>query len=151
MKKTFLVFALAFVSFSAISAKTKTEKIKELMYITNSGDMGVMMIDRFIEHYSQLMSDVPATFWEEFRKEISSEGLIDIVVPIYDKHLTEAEIDELLRFYKTPVGSKFVQTLPAIYQESYEAGAAFGEELGQKVYTKLVQSGLIPAEEGAGE
>lgn len=151
MKKTFLVFALAFASLHTISAQTKIEKIKELMYITNSGDMGVMMIERFIEHYSQLMPDVPPAFWEEFKKEISSDGLINLVVPIYDKHLTEAEIDELLRFYKTPVGSKFVQTLPAIYQESYDAGAQFGEELGQKVYTKLVQSGLIPAEEGAGE
>lgn len=146
MKKIFLVFVLASVSFQTITAKTKTEKIKELMYITNSGDMGIMMMDRFIEHYNQLIPDVPPTFWEEFRKEVSSEGLINIVVPVYDKHLTEAEIDELLRFYKTPVGSKFVQTLPAIYQESYEAGAIFGEELEQKVYIKLVQSGLIPAE-----
>ena len=41
-----------------------------------------------------------------------SKEMADIIVPIYDKHFTESDIDGLIAFYRTPVGKKFIKELP---------------------------------------
>lgn len=47
---------------------------------------------------------------------------------IYIEIFTEAEIKELLVFYKTPVGKKTIETMPEVFQK----GATIGQELTEK-------------------
>jgi hypothetical protein len=38
--------------------------------------------------------------------------------PIYDKYFSSDDLKELVAFYKSPIGEKFVKLMPQIYQES---------------------------------
>ena len=52
------------------------------------------------------------------KRQISAkEGLIDRVVPLYEKRYTHKEIQTLIRFYETPLGKKVTALRPQIAKE----------------------------------
>jgi len=53
------------------------------------------------------------------KRQISAEGgLMDRVVPLYDKHYTQGEVQKLIEFYATPLGKKVSALRPQIAKES---------------------------------
>jgi hypothetical protein len=56
-----------------------------------------------------------------------------LLVPIYATHLTRDEIEQLIRFYESPVGRRLTAVQPMISQESMAAGQTWGEAVGRIV------------------
>jgi uncharacterized protein len=56
------------------------------------------------------------------------DDLLNAIVPIYQKHLTKADLAAVTAFYSSPAGQKILKELPAIMSESMRAGG----EIGQK-------------------
>jgi len=56
----------------------------------------------------------------------SFDDLIDAIVPIYQKHLTKADLAAATAFYSSPAGQKILKELPSIMSESMQAGAEVG-------------------------
>jgi hypothetical protein len=55
---------------------------------------------------------------DEFPKRIHLDEILEIItMEIYDKFFTEAELKDLLAFYKSPTGRKFIAILPQISAE----------------------------------
>jgi hypothetical protein len=53
------------------------------------------------------------------KRQISAkDGLMDRVVPLYDKHYTHSEIQSLIQFYESPLRKKVSALRPKIAQES---------------------------------
>jgi len=70
------------------------------------------ILNQMISMFKQQQSSVPKEFWDEFTVEINRDGvsqLVDLVLPIYQKHLTEADLLGVIAFYETPVGKKFAE------------------------------------------
>jgi len=63
--------------------------------------------------------------------------LVDLVVPIYDRHLSEEDVDGVSAFYRSPVGRRVIKALPEIMAESQRAGQEWGQGLGMKVGRKI--------------
>ena len=59
------------------------------------------------------------------------DEMVDAIVPIYQKHVTKADLAAVTAFYSSPPGQKILKELPAIMSESMQAGG----EIGQKVFT----------------
>jgi len=51
------------------------------------------------------------------------DDLLNAIIPIYQRHLTKTDIEEMIRFYSSPVGQKLLREQPQIIQESMQAGA----------------------------
>ena len=45
-------------------------------------------------------------FYAKFRTKFDAQQLLDLAVPIYDRHFTHEEIKGLIQFYETPLGQK---------------------------------------------
>lgn len=135
MKKLLLVFVLFFVT--NIYSQNKQEKIKELLTMSGQANIGVQVLSQFIDHFKQAYPNVPERFWVDFLKEVNAEDLISKIVPIYDKYYTENDIDEMIKFYKSPVGIKMTNNLQNIFVESQESGRKWGTEIAEKVIKKL--------------
>lgn len=133
---TAILFLVSFGAFSQTS-DSKTAKIKTLLELTGSANLGNQMLDQMIVAFQKNSTKVPEEFWTNFRKEIDMNGFLLKIIPIYDKHYTEADLDGLIAFYQSDVGKKVTATLPAIMQESMEMGQAWGREIGEKVIKKL--------------
>ena len=69
------------------------------------------------------------------------EELVDLVVPIYAKHFTQADIRGLIAFHQTPLGKKLIDKQPLIMQESMAAGRLWGMRLGQRAMQKIKEKG----------
>ncbi|MGO9118091.1 MAG: ankyrin repeat domain-containing protein [Desulfomonilaceae bacterium] len=71
------------------------------------------------------------------------QGLIEKLVPVYEKHLTDEEVSELLKFYESPTGKKAAQAMPQISEESRRIVLEWRQSLAKKVMDK--QSELVSA------
>ncbi len=83
----------------------------------------------------------PAAAQDDFEKEllasIDPKELVDLIVPIYDQHFSEKDVDGMLAFYRSPLGQRVIKALPEVTAESQKAGAEWGKGLGMKVGRKI--------------
>jgi len=79
------------------------------------------------------IDEVSDTIFAEF----SPDELIDAVVPIYQKHLSKADLEAILAFYSSPAGQKVMKEMPAIMSESIEAGGEIGRKKMESVNRKI--------------
>jgi hypothetical protein len=90
--------------------------------------------------------NIPAAFWDRFAARVRNERgtLIDSLVPIYDRLFNVDELKELLRFYQTPFGKRFIAASPDLARESILAGQRWGFVIGQEIGAQLQREGLVP-------
>ena len=115
----------------------KQKDIRKLLKITGSGELGQQVMTQMMANFKKTMPQVPDKFWSDFMKEVRTDELVDLIVPVYDRNLTHDDVKELIRFYETPTGKKFVSVLPKITQESMVVGEKWGRDLGMRVMAKL--------------
>ncbi len=121
----------------------KTEKIKTLLEVTGSGKIGMQVVTQMIAAFKENYSNISDEFWNEFAKEIKPDDLVNLIIPVYEKYYTEDDIDQMIAFYKTPVGKKMIEVLPKVSQESMAVGQAWGKDLGEKVVVKMKEKGYL--------
>lgn len=144
MKKVILILCLVSFAFNfkAQTAATK-EHVKTLLELTGSGKLGMQVMNNMMGTLKKSMPDVPTKFWDEFMKGVNPETLVELVIPIYQKHYSDEEILQLMDFYKTPLGKKVLEKTPLISQESYAVGSEWGKTLGEQVVKKLKAEGYM--------
>jgi hypothetical protein len=57
----------------------------------------------------------------EIAKTYPVDTIIEDMIPVYQKHLTKADVDAMIGFYSSPSGKKILHEMPAIMAESMEA------------------------------
>jgi hypothetical protein len=92
------------------------------------------------------MPQVPAAFWDAFLAHARRDmpQLVDSLVPIYAAHFTRAELDQLVRFYESPIGRRLAEVQPLITQESMQAGQRWGARIGGEVGDSLARASTKP-------
>lgn len=76
------------------------------------------------------------------------DEMVEALIPIYQRHLSRADIEETIRFYSSPAGQKLLKEQPVMLQEGMAAGAAIQrkrmDELTAKIQErmqKLIEAG----------
>lgn len=136
--KLAIIPLLALISFSSNTFATQAseESVKQLMHKTGAGELGVQAMNQMLPALKQMLPDAPEAFWDDYMAEFNPEDLVEMTVPIYQKYLTEEEVQALNRFYETPAGKKLIKVQPQIMQESMMAGQQWGQAVAQDVMTK---------------
>lgn len=57
---------------------------------------------------------------DDLLKDFPVDGMLSDMIPIYQKHLSQADIDAMIAFYSSPTGKKLMQQLPQITQEAMQ-------------------------------
>jgi hypothetical protein len=65
------------------------------------------------------------------------DDLINAIIPIYQRHLTKTDIEEMIRFYSSPVGQKLLREQPQIIQESMNAGAGVQQKRMDEINARI--------------
>jgi hypothetical protein len=74
--------------------------------------------------------------FEEVTKAPLDE-MISAVISIYQRHLTKTDVEELIRFYSSPVGQKLLRQQPQIMRESMQAGAEIQRKRMDEIQARL--------------
>jgi hypothetical protein len=84
--------------------------------------------------------------------DIPVDELINAIIPIYQRHLTKTDLDDLIRFYGSPVAQKMLREQPEILQESMQAGAAVQQNRMDEIKMKIAArvQAMIDASEDSG-
>jgi hypothetical protein len=57
---------------------------------------------------------------DDIDKDYPIDAILKDMVPVYQRHLTKSDSDELIAFYSSPVGQKVLRELPAITSEAMQ-------------------------------
>lgn len=137
-KKLFrnLILSVFIISTPAFSETPSAESIKILMQRTGAAKLGHQMMSQMMPSMKKMIPNAPEKFWKDIMTEINSDKIIDLLIPIYQKHLTQSDIKAMNAFYDTPTGKKLMKVQPAIVQESMLVGQQWGQELAQKIMAR---------------
>ena len=130
-----------FLAAAAVFAQAKEDKIKSMLEMTGSDQLGIQVMESLIEEFKGLIPGVPDSYWDKFMEKITGDELVDLVVPLYSKYFTEEEIDDLIAFYKTKTGAKYIEILPDITDESMIIGQEFGQQKAMEILMELQKDG----------
>lgn len=118
-------------------AKLSSEQLaRKLLEVTGAAELGKQVADGMIESFRKMPS-LPPGFVDRFKQNVQADSLVELIVPIYMKHLDRETIIAAIRFYASAPGQRIVKTLPAVTAESMEAGKAWGSELARKTLKDL--------------
>lgn len=117
--------------------QTKHEKILQLLELTGAAKIGNQVTTHLIKSLKTSQRDIDQKFWDEIVNEFNGNEIIKLIVPVYEKHYTEDEIDQLILFYQSPIGKKMVEKMPLVMQESMEIGQNWGMEIGTRIMAKI--------------
>lgn len=69
--------------------------------------------------------------------DMPMDELLQAMVPIYRRHLTKSDIEEMIRFYGGPVGQKLLREQPQMMQEGMQAGMAIQQKRMDRIMAKV--------------
>jgi|SRR5579859_958101 len=149
MRLRHLALLLAFLAVLPAQAATKQEKIHELIEVTEVSKQMEKALDSLwpliTERGSQANPDIPADVWQRvwvIGREEFSKSLPEVLAQfekMYDISFTDAEIDALLAFYKTPAGNSVMHKLNELGPQTAALGEAWGAQVSKQVLARLSQ------------
>jgi len=129
MKRIAMIISMSLLTSIYGFSQTKQELIKELITVMHSDSlidktfssiMPAMMKQLKIDSKdsaSQAKAKESSTRIFKLASEFSKKIYKEDVPAIYDKHFTENEIKDYIRFYKTPSGQKILKEQPNIQKD----------------------------------
>lgn len=72
------------------------------------------------------LAKVDALFGNIF-KSLPIDEMVEAIIPIYQKHLTRADLGAATAFYSSTAGQRILKEMPAISSEAMQAGGQIGQ------------------------
>ncbi len=158
MKKSILVLTMIFLcSIKPILAEEVPFEKKALIdqLLTQTGQTTISVSKQFSTIFIQQMTmllrqsqpDIDPKAYDYMSEEVISifddeikinGGFFDLIYPIYNKHFSNQELEEIIAFNNTALGKKMNKVLPQITQEAMLAGQEFGKSLGPKIKGRVL-------------
>ncbi len=80
------------------------------------------------EQYSQHKDELPADYeskmnarMDEMFENMPWDEMMQAMVPVYQKHFTKGDIDNLVAFYSSPTGEKLLREMPSIMSDAMQS------------------------------
>lgn len=143
MKNFFILLAFLCFFSSVSRAQSSVEyktAVQKMLMASGSENTFKAAVGQMFTLMKQQKSSVPEEFWKTLETEMTKTSMPDLIallVPIYQKHFTVDDINQLTAFYQSPIGKKFAEKTPLITQESMAAGQQWGMKIGQKIVEKI--------------
>lgn len=116
--------------------------IRHLMDVTETSKLGDNINSFLTDRIRTIMShnlsaDKLPKFMDSFSQKFSaaspSSAVTDAMVPIYARVFTMDDIQQITKFYETPVGQKMVKQMPVINQEAQNTGVQIEQNAAMSV------------------
>ena len=125
---------------------TKEENIRKFLKLIGAKDTVTRSMEEQInEMKTKNVNRIPPKFWDELLKEYDYDKFVELLVPIYDKHFSNDDLEGLIAFYETPLGRKLASKLPQILDESMAAAQKYGEQINNQVIKRMQAEGTFPS------
>ena len=114
MKNLALITAILLLSANSNAESKTTKKLLEVMRLPQTiKDMRISMIRQQVVSNPNLKI-IEKEYGETMKEILNWENLEGPIGKIYEDHYTKSEMEDLIKFYKTPIGKKSIELMPAI-------------------------------------
>jgi uncharacterized protein len=130
--------------------RAKYEDLKSLLQAMDSLKRVRQTIDlvlpQILAKLKEGKPNIPDTVWDQLSREAeeqfraASSEFEEPLIVIYDDNFTAAEVKELLAFYVSPIGRKWVAQLPKITEQSFALGKTWGERVTRRIVETIRQN-----------
>ena len=119
---------------------------KELLAAKNATAMFDPIIPGVIQSTMNTFLPTNPNLFKEFnevaqrlRNELGSRRneVIDEIAKLYAQRFSEAEMKEIINFYKSPVGKKFVNDEPAVIDQGLQRADAWARKMQEEVLNRF--------------
>jgi uncharacterized protein len=120
----------------------KDAAIRHLMEITDTSKMGDRISNMITMRVRSVMSQAlpqdqlekfMETFSDKFTAGAPPSGVTEAIIPIYARHFSMEDVQNLIQFYESPLGQRVVKNLPIVAQESQEIGLDLDQKAAMNV------------------
>ena len=114
----------------------KEQSIRKLIRVTNGLQLGIQALDQLFAQLRPSVPQVSDEAWSNLVAEVRGAAMSDfeaLLVPVYDRHFTQEEVDGLVAFYESPLGKKTVEKMPAVMGEAMAVGGAWGQAVMERI------------------
>jgi hypothetical protein len=129
---------------------TKEQLIRQVLVRSKEAEQAQQRIFQALAGMKLMMPRVEEKFWDKYRQLISLDELRDRLVYVYDKHYTSDELNDLLKFYDSPVGKKVSDNAVPILRESMDIAQDLSKRAGQSVSADLQAEQFLKSPRAAG-
>jgi hypothetical protein len=143
---TFFWMACAMPATAQQPTPTAIATAKELLTVKGATSMFDPLIPGMIESTKNAILPSNPTLFRDLneisgrlRTEFSPrrDQIIDEIARIYAQKFTEPEMKEVIAFYKTPVGKKFVNEEPALIDQGLSRAEAWSQRMSEEVMNRF--------------
>ena len=127
----------------------KEADIRKLLELTGASNLATQAMDGMEQSIRPMLTNslppgeyrekLVELFFQKFHEKRDTKALVALIIPIYDKYYTSAELKGIIQFYESPVGKKMAASLPKIMAESQAVGGQWGEQLGRDCMMEVLQ------------
>ncbi len=113
------------------------DQVHEMMQLTGAGNLARQMMEKLMPLMRQSMPPyMPSDVLDDIQSSMLHADLETPIIHVYQQHLSTDDGAAIIAFYKTPAGQRFLATMPAIVQESQQAGGQVGRQIIDDVLTR---------------
>ena len=124
----------------------KIRLIRQLVARAKLTEQAVQAIETQLPAQRAANPRVPEQFWNRFLEQARARRgeLEEGYVKLYDRNFTTAELRQLLAFYDSPIGKRFLEVQPVLMREGIALGQEWGSRIGADVGRTLSAEGVRP-------
>jgi uncharacterized protein len=140
----FAVFAFISVTTMAQSGESYSQVMRKYLVATNTLKNMEAMVPQILKPFQERSPNVPKEFWDSAKEEMLKDvvnQMADMLTPIYQKYLTQKELEDVLAFYESPAGKKISDVTPNITTEAIQVGQNWGVFIVSKIQAKMKEKG----------
>jgi hypothetical protein len=142
----FLLAALVIIQPAHAITEAKEKDIQTLLKIMGvSSIMADMLVTTVINQEKKRYPDLPKNVEYALSKAIHdvvidhAPELNKMAAPLYDKYYTHNEIKQLIKFFSSPIGRKYLTVAGPMMQDMIPIAQAWGEKIGPIVAKRAEQ------------
>jgi hypothetical protein len=77
-------------------------------------------------------------FFDKFHTKVNADAVMDLTIPVYAQYFTDDEVKQLIQFYHTPLGQKWISVQPKVQEELQPRARAWGEQMGREALMEVL-------------
>lgn len=146
--------AIAFAQQNTAESPASKEDVQRYLDVMHSREMMSKILDAMAKPMHQMMHEqyqrdkdkLPSDFEartnkmiDDYLRQFPWDEILQSMVPVYQKHFTKGDIDQLVAFYSSPTGQKLLKELPAITGESMQVMMPLMQRQIEKMTQELQQ------------
>ena len=117
----------------------KVAEIRKMLEMTGIVKMLQPMVGQLVGAFRSRNPDISPDFWDNYEKQVDVQGLVDKMIPLYDKYYSLEDLKAVNAFYQTPSGQRVLAATPLIMHEAMQVGQDWGRDLGMKLASDVAK------------